>query len=603
MASRRIKMLSAVLAAVAAVAAVALGLGSRIESPADAAARTAPPAPSPILVPVEMRVLGSNVVTRGTARFGLPQPVSIAPSTLKPTAGRITTLPARGTQVAEGGVLLTASGRPVFVLQGELPAYRDLVPGLQGDDVLQLEQALARMHFDPGPVDGHYDHQTAAAVARWYKARSWEPFGPTKEQMATIRSLEREAGDASKAALVAAAAAAAAAPAVEAARAAAANATRIGAVEVAAKLAELHALEDSRDNDQSLALQSERAKATHADTAADSDLAALIAEEAVIVLDPRQTETARRSARAKVELARAVAAKIRLEGMTATQAAERAGYQVNVKIDVARAAVTSARLGQKSSRLEAEKLVRAAEDAQKLAELDARLAGERARQLAADLAAAQHKLGVQVPVDEVVFIRALPVRVEEIKAVVGAAATGPVLSVTDNQLSIDSALALEAAPLVAPGMKVTIDEQALGVSASGVVQGVAGTPGTRGVDGFHVYFEVKVDPTPVRLDGVSVRLTIPIKSTQGAVTAVPTSALSLAPDGSSRVQVQEEGLLTYVTVKPGLSADGFVEVTPKSGRLEAGQLVVVGYNDAAKAEAKGEAKTEPKTEPKTGAPK
>ena len=52
---------------------------SRIESPADVAARTAPPAPSPILVPVEQRVLSSNIVTRGTARFGLPQPISIVP--------------------------------------------------------------------------------------------------------------------------------------------------------------------------------------------------------------------------------------------------------------------------------------------------------------------------------------------------------------------------------------------------------------------------------------------------------------------------------------------------------------------------------------------
>ena len=51
--------------------------------------------------------------------------------------------------------------------------------------------------------------------------------------------------------------------------------------------------------------------------------------------------------------------------------------------------------------------------------------------------------------------------------------------------------------------------------------------------------EVRVDPTPVKLDGFSVRLTIPIKSTDGAVTAVPMSALSLAADGSSRVQVQE----------------------------------------------------------------
>ena len=606
MASRRMKMLSVVMVAVAAAAGLAFAIGSRIESPADAAARTAAPVPSPILVPVEKRVLGSSIVTRGTARFGVPQPVSVAPSTLKPTAGLITTLPARNTAVAEGGVLLTASGRPVFVLQGELPAYRDMVPGVQGDDVRQLERALVRLGFDPGPLDGLYDAQTGIAVARWYKARGWEPFGPTKDQLLAVRSLEREAGDASKAALGSAAAAAAAAPAVEAARAAVASSARTSATELAARQADLRALEVGRETDASLALQSERARAAHANTAADAELAAQIADAAYVTLDPRQTETTRRSAQAKVDLSRAAATKTRLEGASAVLAAERAAGQLGGKIAVAEAAITSARLSERASRLEGERLVRAALDAQQLAELDARLAEQRARQLTNDLGAARHKLGIQVPVDEIVFIRALPVRVEEIKAVVGAPATGTLLSVTDNQLAIDSSLALEAAPLVKPGMKVVIDEQALGVSASGVVQSVAGTPGTRGVDGFHIYFEVKVDPTTVRLEGFSVRLTIPIQSTQGAVVAVPISALSLAADGSSRVQLQDKGALRYVVVRPGLSADGFVEVMPTTGTLEPGQLVVVGYNDAktdAKADAKADTKTGTKADAKSEATK
>ena len=586
MASRRIKMLAGVLAAVAAAASLAWVVGSRIESPADAAARTAAPAPSPILVPIEKRVLGSSVVTRGTVRFGLPEPISIAPSTLKPAAGLIATLPLRGVQVPEGSALLTASGRPVFVLRGNLPAYRDLVPGIRGDDVRQLKEALTRLGYDPGTVDGYYSQQTAAAVARWYRAKGWEPFGPTREQLALIRTLEHDAGDANKVAQAAATAAAAAAPAVDAARAAAEHSARTSAAEVAARMAELHSLEAGRDTDLSLALRNERAKADHANAAAESDLAAQIADEAFISLDPRQPETARMAAKAKLELARATAHKTRLEGLAAVQAAERAAAQVGGKIELAKSAVTSAQLAERSVRLEGEKQVRAATDAQKLAEYDARLAGERARQLAADLNLAQDKLGVQLPVDELVFLRTLPVRVEEVKAIVGAPATGPVLSVTDNLLSIDSSLTLDSAPLVKPGMKVAIDEQALGVKATGTVQTVAGTPGTRGVDGFHIYFEVRVDPTPVKLDGFSVRLTIPIKSTDGAVTAVPMSALSLAADGSSRVQVHEEGELKYVTVKPGLSADGFVEVTPINGKLEVGQLVVVGYNDPKSQDAK-----------------
>ena len=77
------------------------------------------------------------------------------------------------------------------------------------------------------------------------------------------------------------------------------------------------------------------------------------------------------------------------------------------------------------------------------------------------------------------------------------------------------------------------------------------------------------------------RLTIPVESTKGAVTAVPLSAVSLAADGTSRVKVKnkDDGALEYMVVEPGLSADGFVEVTPVDGTLAAGQFVVVGYEN------------------------
>ncbi len=59
--------------------------------------------------------------------------------------------------------------------------------------------------------------------------------------------------------------------------------------------------------------------------------------------------------------------------------------------------------------------------------------------------------------------------------------------------------------------------------------------------------------------------------------AVPISALSLAADGTSRVQVDNNGSLEFITVEPGLSADGYVEVRPVNGVLTPGQLVVIGY--------------------------
>jgi peptidoglycan hydrolase-like protein with peptidoglycan-binding domain len=494
---KRLIVLFYVVLAVAILAAVGWIAGSRIESPAEAAARTAPPTPSPILVPVEERVLSSNVVTRGTARFGLPQPISLAPSALKATTSLITTLPVRSTPIKEGDVLLTASGRPVFVLQGDVPAYRDFVMGTTGKDVQQLEAGLERLGLNPGPVDGVYDEQTGASIAEWYKKAGHEPFGPTAQQLADLRALDLAYGDAAKNKAIAAAALATA----------------------------------------DMAIQAARGKAEHVAKTASADVATRISERAVIVLDPRQLQTARTAADAQLELARAAVRVAELEGKVTYQTAL---------------------------------------EAKKVAEFDAKLTAERAERLAADLEAAERKLGVQIPVDEIVFIPALPVRVEQITGVVGTPATGAILSVTDNQLSIDSSLPLDAAPLVKPGMTVAIDEQALGIKAAGVVQTVANTPGTRGVDGYHIYFEIRVTENSVPLEGFSLRLTIPIESTKGAVTAVPVSAVSLAADGSSRVQVDRNGKLEYVVVEPGMVADGYVEVTPVNGELKPGQMVVVG---------------------------
>ncbi|MEO6269851.1 MAG: hypothetical protein ABIP08_06070, partial [Lautropia sp.] len=322
----------------------------------------------------------------------------------------------------------------------------------------------------------------------------------------------------------------------------------------------------------SLGVENERAKAAHADTAAAADIALQIAEQATIALDPRQPETARISANAKLEVARAARRRIQLESEVAIQAAERDLAMGGDRIRLADAAGAAARL-------EGERSVRAAQEAIKLAEFDLKLSTERAEQSAAELEAARQKLGVQIPADEIVFISTLPVRVEEITATIGAAATGPVLTVTDNQLAVDSALPLDAAQLVKPGMPVVIDEQALGLKATGVVASVASTPGTRGVDGYHVYFETRVDTTALQLDRVSVRLTIAINATQGMVTAVPVSAVSLAADGTSRVQVENKGALEYVAVTTGLSAGGYVEVKAVEGKLAPGQSVVVGYKN------------------------
>jgi peptidoglycan hydrolase-like protein with peptidoglycan-binding domain len=452
------------LIGVVLLAVVSWIAGSRIQSPAEAAARTAPPAPSPILVPVEERVLSSDVVTRGTARFGLPQSISLAPSALKAEAGVVTTLPTRGDQLEEGDVLLTASGRPVFLLQGEIPAYRDLTAGLSGEDIRQLEVALKRLKFDPGPVDGAFDEKTSAAVADLYAAAGYESFSPGEEQLASLRSLANEL-----------------------------------AIAI---------------NDKAIA-------------------------ENTLVLAPLAIKAAQ---------------------------AQRAA-----------AVASSSGSAQVAANLNGDIAVKTAEEAQKAAEREVKRLTKLVDELTTEYEAAQHKTDSPLPIDEVVFLPSFPVRVEEIKARIGDAASGPVITVTNNALAIDSSLPLAEAALVKPGLTVTIDEPDLGLQATGVISRVADTPGTDGADGYHIYFEVLVDETQVKLEGVSLRLTIPVESTGGAVTVVPISALFLAADGTSRVQVEKDGKLKFVEVKPGLSADGFVEITPVDGNLSTGELVLVGY--------------------------
>jgi hypothetical protein len=388
-----------------------------------------------------------------------------------------------------------------------------------------------------------------------------------------VRTLERENADAIRAKLAAEVGLATAAQGVKAARATANQAGRAAALERAARADDHRRLLEAKETGKALTVESERARAAHAETTAAADVAIQTADQALIALDPRQPETARIAANAKLEMAKAARRKAKLEAELAIQAAERDLTLAGERIRLADAAAAAAHL-------EGERAVRAALEAQQLAEFDLKTATVRAEQAKADLEAARRKLGIQVPADEVVFLPSFPVRVHEVTATVGAPATGTVLSVTDFRLAIDSALALDAARLVKPGMRVQIDEPSLGIKASGVVALVASTPGTRGVDGFHVYFETAVDPTPLQLDKVSVRLSIPIESTQEAVLAVPVSAVSLTADGTSRIQVDNKGTLEYVPVAPGLSAGGYVAITSNGVKLVPGQLVVVGYKAA-----------------------
>lgn len=189
---RRRTLLLLLAAAVLLSSAATWVAAETISSPAEEAARTAPPAASPILVPVEKQVLSTRVVTRGTAHYGSPRSLRVTPSALKRGPSVVTRLVPAGTVVSSGELVATISGRPVFVLQGRQPSYRDLGPGMSGEDVGQLERALRRAGYAPGPVDGVYDAATETAVSALYRRHGFQPLVATDAQVAAAQPAQAD---------------------------------------------------------------------------------------------------------------------------------------------------------------------------------------------------------------------------------------------------------------------------------------------------------------------------------------------------------------------------------------------------------------------------
>jgi peptidoglycan hydrolase-like protein with peptidoglycan-binding domain len=84
--------------------------------------------------------------------------------------GSVTWLPAAGAAIQQGQTLYAVAGRPVVLLYGAGPAYRDLAAGVGGDDVRQLERDLIDLGFATAStlaVDGSFTGADAGAVSRW----------------------------------------------------------------------------------------------------------------------------------------------------------------------------------------------------------------------------------------------------------------------------------------------------------------------------------------------------------------------------------------------------------------------------------------------------
>ncbi len=88
-------------------------------------------------------------------------------------SGVLTWLAGVGEVVESGDVFARIDEAPVVVLEGSVPMYRVLRSGVEGEDVLQLEEALVALGYDPDgtvTVDEEYTSATTDLVERWQEA-------------------------------------------------------------------------------------------------------------------------------------------------------------------------------------------------------------------------------------------------------------------------------------------------------------------------------------------------------------------------------------------------------------------------------------------------
>ncbi|MHA5047930.1 peptidoglycan-binding protein [Streptomyces sp. SD15] len=172
-----------------------------IKSPAQAAADAGAPERDVLTAPVEYRVLKESVIVRGLVAADRTVTVSPSASSAEGATAVVTKLPVEaGDKVKAGQVLVEISGRPVFVLRGSLPAYRDLKPGAKGDDVKQLQRALSDLGFGSGTdTSGEFGAGTQSALASFYTSIGYEPQPVSQDGASQVESATKAVTQADRA--------------------------------------------------------------------------------------------------------------------------------------------------------------------------------------------------------------------------------------------------------------------------------------------------------------------------------------------------------------------------------------------------------------------
>ncbi|MEK7423625.1 MAG: peptidoglycan-binding domain-containing protein [Actinomycetota bacterium] len=570
-------------------AAIGVVVGSRLKSPADAANEREAPAASVITVPVEMRKLVSTLVVSGQTQYVEPTPVRLAGAVGTSAGDRqvVTRIPELNSEIAEGGLLMEISGRPVFAMRGELPMYRQLTPGAKGPDVLQLETSLEALGFPPGTVDDLYDAGTEAALDAFYLSRGYSSEGASETERRQLTEARKAVTDAEEAVRKAKVDLAAGTSTVTASE----RLERRQALDRATAAVPEAQNQANRDNDQA-AQEAKTATALRDNARAARDADKVIYDAAAapgainpatgVAYTPAELAVVQQSLIEKDQAliqAEQVLSKAIADQQASTERGLTAVKQAQDALALAQAQLTDLDKPRDTAALR-----EAVTAAQRLV-----------TESQAGLEALEAEIGTIVPAGEVVFLPTLPTTITTMEAVLGAQPPADqVAQVSSTDTQIVGRISKVDADLVVVGTPVTIELRNVGIETTGVLTDIRtptvsadpNNPGSGGDSSGRLEVVVIADDTSQISQFLyeTARISIEVSATEAEVLAVPVAAISVGPDGTSRVEVEREaargtrpGTTELVEVTVGLSAQGYAEIAPVAGAsLVEGDRVVVG---------------------------
>lgn len=183
------------LAVVMAVGVLCAGLGAGAMRLMQPAAASGSAEPITVTVAVQQGPLTESVTARANITYRNSTAIDL--STLSSEV--ITDVAVKqGDTVAEGARLVDIAERPVIVLAGPIPMYRDLQLGDHGKDVAQLNAALKRQGYE-APGGDQYTANTAKALVSLYGRLGYASPSPPSDRQAAVQNAQQSLDDANTA--------------------------------------------------------------------------------------------------------------------------------------------------------------------------------------------------------------------------------------------------------------------------------------------------------------------------------------------------------------------------------------------------------------------